>query len=119
MLDKFKWIVRKIQGIERVEIRCRFDDTLLGTLDVKRKEWEKRHKAVDISKPESHGIEDARCDSCNINFGNYKQMQTDFLGANGTQKQFEKHMEKNNFKNTKLKDAIKNLYKGKDPEAPL
>ena len=113
-----KWIIKKIQGIERVEIRCRFDNTMLGTLDVDKSKWEKRHKAVDISDPASHGIIDTRCDSCGLNFGNYKKMKKDFIGAGGTEQQFEKHMKKNDYKNTNLGDALLNLYEHKDPDLP-
>ena len=110
------WIVRKLKGVERVEIKCRFDNTVLGHIDIKKGKWEKMHKGVDISKPSSHGIEDVRCDTCDVSFGNYKKMKDDFTGAGGTEEQFQKHMEKNDYKNTKLKEAIKNLYEGEDPD---
>ena len=112
------WIVRKIQGIERVEIKCRFDDTVLGYIDITKSKWEKRHAGIDISKPESHGIEDSRCDACLFSFGNLKQMRREFIGAGGTLEKFDKHMKKNDYKNTRLKEAIKNLQEGKDPDAP-
>ena len=65
-----------------------------------------------------HGIEDSRCNSCHANFGDYKDMKHSFLNAGGTAEQFEKHMKKNDYKNTKLKEAIANLEEKKDPDAP-
>lgn len=100
-----------------IEIRCRFEGTLLGTIGVNEFLWTQKNQGKDINNLQSHGIGDARCDTCVINHGHYKRMKHDFLRAGGTEEQFEVHMKKNIYKNTAIKDAILNLQEGKNPDA--
>ena len=45
-------------------------------------------------------------------------MEKSFKRSGGTHEQFIAHMKKNEYKNTNLKKAIKNLQEGKEPDAP-
>lgn len=102
--------------MKTILIQCRFEGHILGKIEIEEKIWEKRHPGV-ILTLENMGIEDSRCDSCNTDFGVYKQMQRDFTSAGGSIEQFSEHMKKNDYKNTKLKNAILNLQERKNPEA--
>src|SRR3990167_2761731 len=95
------------------EIKCRFDGTILGKLEYNEELWKREHGNEDPLKQ----FEDSRCDSCVIAFGNFKQMKHTFLKY-GTEEQFETHMKKNDYKNTKLEDALLNLQEHKHPDAP-
>lgn len=100
------------------EIRCRFDGTLLGTIEANENEWQKKNHGKKFDDPNSHGIEDSRCNNCVAAYGNFKDIKHSFLGAGGTEEQFVTHMKKNDYKNTNLEKAIKNLQEGKKPDAP-
>ena len=99
-----------------IELKCRFEGTVLGTVEVETDKMKQKYGKIPM--PEEMGFIDLRCDSCTIMYGKYSEMERLFTTAGGTMKQFEKHMKNNNYKNTKIDDAIKNIKEGKDPDAP-
>jgi len=99
--------------IKTIEIKCRFDGTVLGKLELNEELWKRKHGDEDPLKQ----FEDSRCNSCVAAFGNFKKMKHKFL-KQGTEEQFIAHMKINDYKNTRLQDALLNLQERKHPDAP-
>ena len=101
--------------IHKIELKCRFTGEVLGSVELLDRIVRTQHNGK-VPTPEELGFIDNRCDNCNIQHGRFTDMERDFTSAGGTYAQFIAHMEKNNYKNTNLEKAIKNLRGGKDPE---
>ena len=102
---------------EVFQIKCRFEGAILGTIE-KGPNWDIQNPGKDFQNPDTHDLADTRCNSCNVMHGRFKDMEKSFKRSGGTHEQFIAHMKKNEYKNTNLKKAIKNLQEGKEPDAP-
>ena len=110
---KILCLVKSMKHI--IELKCRFTGEVLGSVELSSRIVRTQYNGK-LPTPEELGFIDNRCDNCNIQHGRFTDMEREFTQAGGTYEQFITHMKKNDYKNTKLKDAIKNLKGSKDPE---
>ena len=88
------------------EIKCRFCDIKTGEIALP--------YALKDTKVTNEilGIEDSRCDSCENEYGNFKQMAEEFERKNlGTYADFMVQIKKANFKKKDFDTLISNLEK--------
>lgn len=71
-----------------IEIKCRFCEKINGSFDV----------PDDVQASYEELVEDARCDEHTELFGNYKNMQDEYILAGGTLEEFNRDIKKAEYK---------------------